>query len=233
MVKNHLKRLVAPRCWTLKRKGIKFTIKPTAGGQKKDLSMPMTVILRDVLNIAGTRRDVKRLLATKEIIVDGKRRKDDSYPIGLMDVLEIKDTKKFYRFLLNKKGKLVPVEIDATKAKIKPCKIIGKTKLKGGKTQLNLFDGKNILVDKDEYSVGGSIVLDISTGKIIEYHNLEKGTFVFLTSGKHIGDHGTVEDIKAGKVLYKDDATKELKETSKEYCFIIGKGKSEIKLEKD
>ena len=90
-----------------------------------------------------------------------------------------------------------------------------------GKVQLNLYDGKNVTVDKDDYKVGDSVIFSLNDKKISKHLKLHKKAAVFLTGGRHIGQTGHVEDIVKDKIIYKD-AKGELAETSKQYAFVIG-----------
>jgi len=55
---------------------------------------------------------------------------------------------------LNKNKKLQLLKIEPEESNKKICKVIGKKVLKNKKVQLNLFDGRNILVKEDKFSVG-------------------------------------------------------------------------------
>ena len=102
--------------------------------------------------------------------------------------------------------------------------------LKKGKIQLNLDGGKNILVQKGKFNPGDSIILDLSKNKIKEQFKFEKGAFILLIGGKHVGDKGNITEINHKKITFKTKEG-ELLETSKKYAYILGKEKSAIKLE--
>jgi len=230
MVKNHLKRLIAPKTWKIKRKGIKFIVRPNIGPHSLSTSMPITIVIRDLLGYAKTRREVKNILQNKEVLVDGIRRKDSSFPVGLFDVVRIKDTKEQFRVMLDNKGNIELLKIDEKGAGIKPYKIAGKTKTKK-KTQLNLFDGRNIILDKDEYKVGDTVVVDLSKKEIKTNIAFKKGSMVYLIAGKHTGSIGFIEDIAGKKIIYKTEKGSVF-ETLKKYAFVIGGEKPAIKIRK-
>ena len=99
-----------------------------------------------------------------------------------------------------------------------------------GKVQLNLNDGKNIVTDDPKYKVGDSVVLALNgKAKIKEQISLDRGTMIYLTDGKHIGETGKVEDIIGNRILYKTNEA--VVETLKEAAFPVGKDKLLIKLE--
>ena len=229
MGKAHLKRLNAPKSWRIKRKGIKFITRPNPGPHSQDKCMPLNLVLRDMLDYASTTKEVKHILYKKGVLVDGKPRKDIKFPVGFMDVVEIPELKEHYRMLIDNKGYLEMKQIDKKEAALKPYKVIKKTMLKGGKIQLNLSFGTNILVKKDSYSTGDTLMLEMPKLEIKEHIKFEKGAYVLLTSGSHIGDHGVVEEIKDEMITFKSSSGKSYK-TYKKFAIAIGKGKPAISL---
>lgn len=228
-MKTYLKRLAMIKSWVVEqKKGINWIIRPNPGAHSFELGVPLTIILRDMLGYAKTTREVKNILFHKEVLVDGKRRKDHKLIVGLMDVVSIPEIKENFRVILNEKGKITLIKIDDKESKIKLCKIIGKRPIKK-KTQINLSDGKNILVDNDVYKVGETIVVSVPEQKINDQLKFEKGSTVYLIGGKRVGKTGVVENIMTKTVTIK---TKDgVIETAKKYCFVVGKDKPVIKLE--
>lgn len=228
MGKNHTKRISAPRTWDTDRKTAKFVTKQSPGPHSKELSYPLDVLLKEIIGYAETTKESKKLLNLNEVKIDGKRRRDFRFPVGIFDTIQFSDTGKNFRVMINSKGKLGLAEIGKEEAAIKPCKIIGKTMI-GGKIQLNLYDGKNILSNDNAYKVGDTVILDMPQQKISKHIRLDKKAFIFLTGGKHTGETGTVEDISGDKIIYKD-SNNNLIETSKKYAFVIGDSKPLITL---
>lgn len=230
MSKRHLKRINMPKTWIISRKTNMFVLRPYPGGASANLSMPLGLILSELINYAKTAREVKKILNTKEILVNGVRRKTNKFSVGIMDVVSCPLMKENYRLMLNKKDKLVTIDIEDSEAKIKPTKILGKKTINGNKTQINLSDGKNMIFDKDPgYKVGDSLIISVPENKIKDHIKLEKGNAVYLIGGGHIGFTGTVEDIKGDKIVFRTD-NGEVYETSKSYAFIVGKEKPVIKI---
>jgi small subunit ribosomal protein S4e len=228
-MRRHFKRIAVPKSWAIKRREHTFVTKQNPGPHSLKLGIPLKLALRDILGIAKTSKEAHRVLYENEILVDGIRRKDLKFPVGIMDVIEFKKTGEHFRVMLDR-GKIHLIGIDKNEGSVKPCKIIGKTLVKG-KLHLNLYDGKNILVDKGDYKVGDTIVVGIPKHDIKEHIKLEKGCTIYLIGGKHIGDIGRIEDIIAKKITYKNRKG-EIIETLKRYIFVIGKEKPAIKLEK-
>lgn len=226
---SHLKRLYAPKSWRLKRKGIKFVVKPSPGPHSLKLSIPLSLVFRELLGTASNIKEVKRILFNNTVLVDGIRRKDHRFPVGIFDVIEIKETKDMFRIVFDNK-KIDLLKIEKNEANLKPCKITGKQKV-GKKMQLSLYDGKNLLVDKDTYKLGDTIVVEMPGNKIKNHLKLEKGNTIYLTGGKHLGIVGVVEDIKEGKVKYK--SSEGVFETLKEHAFVIGADKPVLSVKGD
>lgn len=223
-MKSHLKRLASPKIWKIRKKKIRFVTKPK--GSLK-YTMPLNVVLRDILKYSKTTKETKVILQTKEVLVNGRRIKDHRFGIGLMSILAIPSIGEFYRVLLDKKGKLFLLEIKKEESNVKPCKIINKKILKKKKIQINLFDGRNILVDKDSYKVGDSVLMEFPQ-KIKDHFKLEKGATIYLVGGRHVGETGVVEDIKGRDITFKAEAGVE--QTKRRYAFIVGKTKPVIAL---
>ena len=228
---GHLKRYFAPKTWKIKRKKIKYVTKPSPGTHKIVHSLPLNVILRDMLNYATTNREVRFIVSNKNITVDGARKKDYRFPVGLFDVLSLNDTNEHFRVILDKKGKIDLIKIEKEESTIKPCKVTGKKAVKG-KIQLNLYDGKNILVEKDDFKVGDTLLLVLGKKFVIKEHvKLDKNSSIYLTGGKRIGHTGKVQDIEGRKIIYKTEEGNVV-ETLKKYAFPIGKDKPLITLSK-
>ena len=226
---KHLKRYFAPKTWKIKRKGIKFIAKPSPGTHKIDVSLPLNVILRDILGYANSNREVKFILEKSNVTVNGVRRKDCGFPVGLFDVLSLNGVDKHFRVILDKMGNIALIKIGKEESMFKLCKITGKRAIKG-KIQLNLYDGTNIIIQDGSYKVGDAVLLAQGKKKEIkEKINLDKNVLIYLTGGRHIGQSGKVEDIRGNRILYKTESG-DVVETLKEYAFPIGKDKPLISL---
>ncbi len=222
MVKSHLKRMNAPRTWSIKRKENTFIMRPDPSGHPLEETLPLSVIIKDFLGLAKTTKEAKDIVYNKEIIVDGKRRTSIAYGVGLLDVIEIPELHKAYRIWYDNKGKLVVHEIEAKEKHTKPRKIMKKTMLKKGKMQLNFSDGCNTLVDQDDYKVGDVAVMNLNDKKIADHYTFDKGNYVYFIGGKHIGKYGRIEKVDNEIITFKTDDNAVL-ETAKKYAFIIGK----------
>ena len=215
-----MKRLTMPRSWPLPRKSSVWIQKPNPCGHPLDLCMPMGVILRDVLGVAQNRREAKKILHSKLVKVDGAIETDIGRGVGLMDVLTVGDVS--YKCVLDTNGKLRYRTIPAKEALTKICRVMGKTTIKGAKTQVHLHDGRNLLFNENpEYKTGDSLVISLPDQEVKSYHKFEEGSIAYLTGGNHIGELATVrgQDIKrsskANEVQFDDFGT------ISDYVFII------------
>lgn len=226
-MKNHLKRIATPRSWFVDRKSNTFIVRPNPGAHAMDSGLPLGVLLRDNLELASTMGEIKKLLNNKEIVVDGMRRKDHSFMVGLFDTLSVPETKKHYRLVLDTKGRLTLKEISAQESGLKLVKIMGKTVLKGGKMQFNLHDGRNIVADAAA-DVGDTFLVVLPEIKVKKLLPLKKGAKVFLTKGKHAADIGVLKEVKGKEATYSLQG--EDIETAKAYLFVVGEKDAEITL---
>ena len=232
--RKHLKRFKAPKHWPIHPKENKWTVKPSAGPHAIEESLPLLLIIRDILKVADNSREAKRIINNGNILVDGKIRKDYKYPVGFMDVVEIPKTESIYRVLPDEKGRLILHPIPAENKDFKLCRITDKTTIKGGKTQLNLHDGRNHL-DQEEYKVGDVILLKIPEQDVNDVISFEKGTIGLITGGKHIGEIGKIKEINITRSSMPNTVEMETDDkktflTLKDYVFVIGKDKPAITL---
>jgi len=230
---KHLKRLNAPRAVKLHRKERTWTVRPSPGPHPLEEAIPLGLIVRDYLELVDTQREGKRILANGEILVDGIVRKSNKFPCGLMDVISIPKMKKDYRVLFDRRGKLTLVPIASKDATWKLCRIENKTIIRGKQIQLNLHDGQNTIIKKDEYKTGDVLKISFKDKKIDDTFKFDKGTVSMIIGGSHIGEVANIEDIEiipsSKPNLAKMKGTTSFS-TLQEYVFPIGKTKAVIEL---
>jgi len=223
---NHLKRLAAPRSWTIPRKTNVYTTKPSPGAHTVDRSLPLSTILRDFLKVATTGREARNAIGAGNVLVDGRIVKDTKFSVGFMDVIQIPILKKTWRVTLDNKARLRIVEVDEKNATWKLVQINSKTTIKGGKTQLNLHDGRNLLVKKDDYQTGDVLRLEVPSQKIVGHFPLGEGNTVFITGGRHCAEIAPLASIEITRShkpnLVHLQGTDSSFTTIKPYAFPIG-----------
>lgn len=225
-----LKRLAAPSFWKIPRRGVKkkYAITPRPGPHPKDRCIPLGIIIRDYLNLAENLKEAKKIV----VKVDGKKRRDLKFPVGLMDVLEIGD--KTYRVLPDSKKYLILKEVKD--GNIKLLQVKGKTYVKGDLVQIHFHDGRNLLIKKEEdnFKTGDVVIWNFKENKIIDTIKLENGKMVVVVHGKNVGKIGILEKIELKKGLEKDIAIINSEgnkiKVPLEYCFPIGISKPAVEI---
>jgi len=218
-----LKRLAAPAWWPIERKTKKFIIS-VRGPHPKNLSIPLLIFVRDIIRIAETNKEAKMIIKKGEILVDGKKRKDTKYGIGLLDVIEIPALKKAWRAV--PKNGLSFIEIPEKEAKLKICKIIDKKVLKGNRLQMNLHDGRNVLTN-EKYSTHDSILIELPEQKIIDHIKFEEGSLALVFRGKNAGKIAKIKKIEGNRIWLGEEKTSEV---PKNLVIVVGKDKPLIKV---
>ncbi|NOX71612.1 MAG: 30S ribosomal protein S4e [Candidatus Micrarchaeota archaeon] len=197
---GYLKRYMMPAFWPVNRKDKKWVARPRAGPHSIKSSIPLHLIVRDVLKLTLNITETRKIIKAGEVLVDKKKRKDPKYPVGFMDVMEIPSIKKTCRIMLSKKG-LELHEIKPEEASKKLCKIRGKKVIKGGKIQLSLHDGRTLIADKKEYNVGDSVLISLPDHKIAKHFKFEKNAKSLIIAGKNRGMAGKIKNIKERKFM--------------------------------
>ncbi|ATZ60730.2 MAG: 30S ribosomal protein S4e [Methanosarcinales archaeon Met12] len=228
---GHQKRISAPTSWAITRKTHKWAVKPVPGPHSKKRCVPLAIVLRDMLKLGDNIKEIRYMLDSKQIIVDGKVIRDHKFPIGIFDVVSISAIKTHYRVLLDPRGRFTLHKIKDSNVKL--CRINNKTVVRGGMVQLNLHDGSNI-IGSNEYRSGDSVVLKLPERKIVKRLEYKPGNLVMVVGGRHSGEIGTIKELievrssRPNMVTVKSD--KEF-ETTKDYVFVIGTEKPDIDLE--
>lgn len=241
-----LKRKPAPRIWPIHKKEFTWTVRPTPGPHYMERCIPLAIMLREILGFAKTRKEAKIIVAQGKIYVDGKVRRDDRFPVGLMDVISIPDVGKTFRVLPHKKG-LALFPIDEDEANFKLCRIENKTVVKGGHIQLNLHDGSNILIkvadaknpQEDVYKTFDTIKVSLPERKILDHIPMREGVYAIITGGKNQGVFGRIVGIEKAEgkrrkdllVTIEDDAGNRY-QTILDFAFAIGEFQPLISLPK-
>lgn len=195
----HLKRQEIPKEWPVPRKGTKYVVR-----SKSDFraGIPILILLRDVLKVAGTRREVKRAVYLKSILLNGRNVHDEKTNVSLFDIITITPSKKNYRLTLSGRGKYELKEIKNEDADKKIMKIIDKKILRGKKIQLNLSDGWNLLSDI-KCKTNDSVVINFKKKKIERCLPLKEKSRVIIFSGKYSGEKGVIEKLKTERKMAK------------------------------
>ncbi len=238
-----LKRLNTPKFLQIKRKTGKYFVKPSPGPHKNRFCLPLLHIVRDLFKIADNYDEAKKLIARGMFWVDGKPVYDIKYPVGLMDVLTIKKANRHFRILPSRYHQFKILEISEEASKFKLCKINNKTTIKGGHIQLNLHDGKNILVrvqdprnpKEDVYNTMDVLKISLPDLQILKVIKFKEGNIATIYAGleETTAIIGKLFKISkrfgpfASTTTIKEDSGREI-ETLYDYTFMLGEDSLEI-----
>jgi len=238
---RHLKREMAPKFWPIHRKEFQWTAKPNAGPHPIDRCIPLVLVLREMLHYAKTEKEAKQIISQGKIRVDGKIRRDEFFPAGLMDVISISDSGKHFRLLPSEKG-LTLHPIDEAEADFKLCRVENKNTIKNGHVQLDLHDGRNLVIrvndprnpEEDTYHTLDILKIRLEDQLILEHLKMSEGTLAMFIDGENVGKYGKIVSIsesglKRRKSLVTiEDENGEKYQTIMDYVFVIGDEKPRI-----
>ena len=201
----YMKRQTVPKNWPIQRKGTTYVVRPNFG---KSQGIPVLVVLRDILKVAQNRKEVKKALNNKLILVNGREVNDERNALLLFDTLSLVPSKKHYRLDLAKNGKFELNEIKESGASKKVAKVINKKVLKGKKVQLNLSDGRNFLSDT-KCNMNDSVLVDLKNKKIEKCLPLAEKAKIMVFQGKHAGERGVIDKVDKERNMVKVSEGKE------------------------
>jgi small subunit ribosomal protein S4e len=207
----------------------KWMATATPGPHRKENSMTMLRVIRDVLKYADNAREGRTILRKGLVSVNKKIIRETGRAVGLMDVLEIPKLNKNYR-VLPAGGSIRLKEIPSSETSILPCKINDKQTSKKGGVQLNLHDGTNILLNKNTFKTRDTLVLELPSRKIKDVLEYKKGNTALICRGRHSGHVGLINEIREGKKSDRPKTKVGDIETLTEYVFVIGKDKPLISI---
>jgi len=195
--RGKMKRISAPRQWDIARKEARFVTKPSPGGHPIERCYSLAVVLRDLLGVVATQKEVMQVLTRREVLVDGVPRHDPGFAVGIFDVVSIPKEGKSFRLVPSPDG-LVPRDIVSTEAGVKLCRVKSKVKISGGHIQFGFHDGRSLLDDKLSVSLGDSVVMKVPAQSVVDSIKLAKGATGLVISGERAGQIGRIISVKKG-----------------------------------
>jgi len=186
---SRLKRKPAPAFWPIHRKELPWVVKPSSGSHSLHKCVPLSIMLRDMLGVAQTRKEGKLILTQGKVLVDGKVRKQDDSPVGLMDVISMPDTDKHYRVMPSHKG-LVLNSISKEESNIKLFRVEDKTTVHNG-VQVAFHDGSVMLVKVNDpknpievtYETFDVLKVQFPEKQVTEVLKTKEGNLAIITGG--------------------------------------------------
>ena len=181
---THLRRIAMPKSFPLKRKGREKYVIAQIGNAK-------------------TRKEARALLKAGEILVNDRKTNAERISVHLFDTVTIIGLQKFFRVIF-KNNKFSMVEINEKESLTRVCKIVSKKILSGGKVQINLDNGYNLMSDL-KAAVNDSVIFDFKANKIIKHLPLKEKANVEVIGGSHIGTKGILNKMEGRTAEIKAD----------------------------
>jgi small subunit ribosomal protein S4e len=229
------KRLSADKRIKVKRKEFAWLLKSKPGPYKRDESIALGIVVRDLLGLAENLRETKIVLSGGKILVNGVVRRAPSFPVGLFDVIEAPEQKALYRLVFDEKGRFEPKPITGREKNLKLCRIVGKKTVKGNVIQLETNDGRAMRLKKSALKPGDSVLVSLPEQKVVKEIRLEKGSIVYVVGGEHSGEIARVKEVIPGTMKRPRLVSLQEREsgflTVAENVFVVGLKKPELDLE--
>jgi len=245
--RKHLKRLHAPKHWLLHKLGGIWAPRPSCGPHKLRECIPLSLILRNRLKYALTRREVIMIVMRRLVEVDGKIRTDINYPAGFMDIVTIEKINKHYRLLYDTKGRFVlHLLTNKEESQYKLCRVqqvsrakkasIGRNPLSHGQLAtipyLVTHDGRTIRYADPSVAVNDVVKVDLASGKVVGHLKFEAGNTCMVTRGANIGRIGVITRTEkhpgSFDIVHLADKKGGLFATRSGNVFVIGEGQKAL-----
>ncbi|MFX1505549.1 MAG: 30S ribosomal protein S4e [Promethearchaeota archaeon] len=240
---QHKKRLSAPIAYPIPRKHGIFTIKPYPTRSTMDSSIPLGIVIREILGYAKTLSEVKKILSRRMIKVDGKVQTSYKSSMGPMDILEITKTDEYYRltpYRGKRRFKLHPISKED--AHLKMQRIKRKQTVKKNLIQLTFHDGRNYLMDPEEehkfpiseLAVKDSVMFNLEDRTIEDHYPFTEGNTALIMGGHNVGVVGKIQEIETQsgrrtRTITLETEMGEIK-TTDHHLFVIGRDEPVIEI---
>jgi small subunit ribosomal protein S4e len=230
-----LKRKPAPAFWPIHRKEAPWVVKPASGSHSLQKCVPLTLVLRDMLGVAETRKECKIIIDQGKVIVNGKVYKKDDIPVGLMDVISLPDSNKYYRVLPSHKG-LYIAPISKEESAFSLLRVENKHTVQQG-VQVAVHDGSVMLIKvadpknpvEVKYDTFDILKVTYPEKQVVETLKTKEGNLAIITGGKNIGKIGKIVEIEKAEAKKRrqalvviEDAQGSRYQTIMDFIFSIG-----------
>lgn len=230
-----LKRKPAPAFWPIHRKELPWVVKPSSGSHSLEKCVPLTLVLRDMLGVAQTRKEGKIIIAQGKVVVNGKVYKKDDIPVGLMDVIALPDSNKYYRVMPSHKG-LYLAPISKEESTISLLRVENKSTVHNG-IQIAVHDGSVMLIKtvdaknpvEVKYDTFDVLKVTYPEKTVTESLKTKEGNLAIITGGKNIGKTGKIVEMEKTEAKKRrqalvliEDAQGQRYQTILDFVFSIG-----------
>ncbi len=187
-----LKRLKAPKFWKIPKVKEKFVLSVRPGAHPANKSYPLGVVLRDMLKFGRNLKEVRFILNSRLVEINGRVRADKNFSVGIFDIIHIKKENRYYIVLPSPRG-LDFIETNENAKKL--SKVKNKMAVHGGKMQITFHDGETKIAD-NKIKTNDTVILNIKTREIEKILPFKEGSYVMITSGENAGKVGKVDKIE-------------------------------------
>jgi len=185
----HQTRQEASTLLPIRRKGTKYVARPLSHLN----SVPVVIAVRDMLGLAKTASEVRKMIKSKLLKLNGRPVRDYRDSIRIFNIFEAGNS---YVLTLTEKRKFAFEKIKEKSTRL--CKVANRRLASSDIFQLNMHDGTNVLTKDKNIKVNDSVYLDFDNN-IKKHIPLETGKEVFIFKGKYIGSKGKVKSIENQK----------------------------------
>ncbi len=195
----HRKRISAPRSWSIHKKKKGVWVTDPKSPHPRELSMPVNIVLRDVVGIVNNNREVKKIISEQGLLVDGRPVSDPDFGVGLFDVISLPNADLHLRVSVDNKNRLIFVEIGEEESKYKLCRVDDKRSVDAETFQVSLHDGRNIRMNSEDASdigTGDTLKVKLPEQEVLDHFKFEEGVPVFVFSGSHAGKVATLSSYE-------------------------------------
>ena len=191
---RHIKRLNAPTYFGIEKKAGKYVIKASPGRHAKDKSAALVLVSKKAGLVSRTGEAIK-VIKSGALLVNGKRVTDPAFPVGLGDIVSVKDAGKGFVIGIDKHGR-ISIK-DADKGATPIYKVVRKYKAANGIIMIGLHDGRVIRATND-IETNDSVKLSADGKGIGNVLAFGEGKKCMIIDGVHVGSSGTIKKINKG-----------------------------------
>lgn len=207
--KKHLKRLNAPKNWMLDKLGGIWAPRPSQGPHRLRECLPVSLILRNRLKYALTRRETQMIVMRRHVAIDNKVRTDMNFPAGFMDVVSLEASNENFRILYDTKGRFVLHRIQKEEAAFKLVRVQSVQRTKKATSGKNPFlngqqgaiptvsthDGRTVRFADPKWKVNDTLKFNLKTSEVEGHISFQVGALAMINGGSNIGRVGVITHI--------------------------------------
>ena len=212
--------------------------------------LPVSLILKNRLKYALSRREVATICMRRHVAIDGKIRTDTTYPAGFMDVVSLAASDEHFRLMYDTKGRFILHRIGAEESKFKLVKITKVQNSKKSTAGRNPFfagqkgvvptatghDSRTFRFADPAWKASDSVKFNMETGKVEGHYKFEVGCLTMVTAGANIGRIGVVTNLElhpgSFNIVHLKDAKGTKFATRAANVFVLGDDEAVVSLPK-